>query len=482
VKFLTILLLGFIVNFCTPKNNLLEHIKARGELRIVTRQTLTTYYENSRGKAGLEYDLVKRFAEQLGVKLHIEVTDDFNKIKQLLEQHQVDLAAAGLVMNDVTSLTSLRFGPSYQKVKFQLIYREGSPPPPTDLNEIGHNKIQVVADSPQAHFMRQLQQQMPQLRWEEVTHHSTADLLTRVWSQEIPYTLVTSNEMEQMQRFYPELESGLELPELQDLAWMFARSPQGDDSLYLAAIQFFQHLHQSGELAQLLERYYGHVDEVEDFDYVNTRVFYRHIRERLPSYRLHFEQIAARHQIDWRFLAAMAYEESQWKPSAVSATGVRGLMQLTQNAAKEVGVQNRDDPFESIEGGAKYFTNIKARINVNIPEPDRTWFALAAYNVGLQHLGDAMLIAVQQKDDPHRWVDVKKYLPLLGAPLSCGRLRWGCARGEEPVNFVKRVRHYYDMLALFDEEQPVFNASDSALTSRYSSKGQGRIAKSLPML
>jgi len=302
-----------------------------------------------------------------------------------------------------------------------------------------------------------------------------------VWQQEIPYTLVTSNEMEQMQRFYPELEAGLELPEIRELAWMFTRSPQ-DDSLYLAAIQFFQNLRQTGELAQLLERYYGHVDVVDNFDYVNTRVFYRHIRERLPSYRLYFEQVAARHRMDWRFLAAMAYEESQWKPSAVSATGVRGLMQLTQNAAKEVGVQNREDPFESIEGGAKYFTNIKARIHPNVPEPDRTWFALAAYNVGLQHLGDAMLITTQQKDNPHRWVDVKQYLPLLSSPTLCGRLRWGCARGEEPVNFVKRVRHYYDMLALIDEEQPVFDSANSlSVTSRYFSKGRASKASS-PML
>ena len=481
MKFLTILLLGFTINFCAPKDNLLEHIKARGELRVVTRQALTTYYENSRGKAGLEYDLVKRFADALGVKLHIEITNDFKQIVQLLNQHQVDIAAAGLIINEAENLTSLRFGPSYQRVKFQLIYREGATSPPLDLEEIGSNKIQVVANSPHARFMRQLQKDTPQLSWREITNSSTSDLLTRVWQQEIPYTLVTSNEMEQMQRFYPELEAGLELPEIQELAWMFTRSPQ-DDSLYLAAIQFFQNLRQTGELAQLLERYYGHVDVVDNFDYVNTRVFYRHIRERLPSYRLYFEQVAARHRMDWRFLAAMAYEESQWKPGAVSATGVRGLMQLTQNAAKEVGVQNREDPFESIEGGAKYFNNIKARIHPTIPEPDRTWFALAAYNVGLQHLGDAMLITTQQKDNPHRWVDVKQYLPLLSSPTLCGRLRWGCARGEEPVNFVKRVRHYYDMLALIDEEQPVFNSANSlSLTSRDSSKGRASKPSS-PML
>lgn len=474
MKLLTILLLGFITSFCTPKDGVLEQIKARGELRIITRQALTTYYENSRGKAGLEYDLAKRFADSLGVKLYVEVTDDFQQMVQALQQHRVDIAAAGFIANDETLLNSIQFGPSYQDVKFQLIYRDGSPPPPENLADLRREQLHVVANSPHAYFLQQLQQETP-VNWQEVAHTTTSDLLMKVWKRELPYTLVTSNEMEQMQRFYPELEAGVELPQVQNLAWAFARTVQ-DESLYLAAVQFFQRLQNSGELAQLLERYYGHVDDVDEFNYVNTRVFYRHIYERLPYYRLHFEQIAARHQMDWRFLAAMSYEESQWKSSAVSSTGVKGLMQLTQNTAKEVGVQNRENPFESIEGGAKYFNNIKAKIHSNIPEPDRTWFALAAYNVGLQHLSDAMQITGQQKDNQYRWVDVKKYLPLLGAPSLCGQLRWGCARGEEPVNYVKRVRRYYDMLALLDEERPVFMphnlwslSSREAVKERFSS-------------
>ncbi len=465
MKLFTILLLGFITSFCTPKESIFEQIKARGELRVVTRQALTTYYENSRGKAGLEYDLVKRFADSLGVRLHVEVTDDFQQMIQLLHQHRVDIIAAGFIANDEILLDSIRFGPSYQEVKFQLIYRDGSPPPPEDLANLRREQLYVVANSPHAYFLRQLQQETP-LNWREISHTTTSDLLMKVWQRELSYTLVTSNEMEQMQRFYPELEAGVELPQVQNLAWAFTRSPQ-DETLYLAAVQFFQRLQNSGELAQLLERYYGHVEDVDEFNYVNTRLFYRHIYERLPSYRLHFEQIAARYQMDWRFLAAMSYEESQWKSGAVSATGVKGLMQLTQNTAKEVGVQNRENPFESIEGGAKYFNHIKAKIHPNIAEPDRTWFALAAYNVGLQHLSDAMLITSQQKENQHRWVDVKKYLPLLAVPTLCGQLRWGCARGEEPVNYVKRVRRYYDMLALLEEERPVFMPHDSwSLSSR----------------
>jgi membrane-bound lytic murein transglycosylase F len=193
----------------------------------------------------------------------------------------------------------------------------------------------------------------------------------------------------------------------------------------LAAIQFFTRLRNSGELEQLLERYYGHIDEGEHFDYVNLRDFRRYREERLPKYRNYFEKVATRYHLDWRLLAAIGYEESQWHPSAVSQTGVRGIMMLTKTTAQEMGVTNRDDPYQSIEGGTKYFLSIRERIREDIPEPDRTWFTLAAYNVGLGHLRDAMKLTEEYGDNPTRWIDVKKHLPKLS------------------------VRRFYDMLVRF---------------------------------
>lgn len=453
MNFLTTLFLGIILWFYATPTSLLEQIKSNGVLRVVTRHGPTTYYRGPQGEAGLEFDLVKRFTESLGVKLQLVVSDSFTDILHKVVNQEVDLVAAGLIINeDLQSL--VRFAPSYQSVTHQLVYRQGTSPPPNDLNLLdARYPLTVITDSAQSYWLKQLKKQHPNLVWEELTELESAELLEQVWEGEIKYTLATSNEVSQMRRFYPELQVGLKWNTPQRLAWAFPMFSH-DDSLYLAAIQFFNRLRRSGELAQIIERYYGHIDKTEDFDYVNVRRFHRHLVESLPKFRNLFEQVANRYQMDWRLLAAIGYEESQWNPNAVSATGVRGLMMLTKSTAQEMGVTNRNDPMQSLEGGAKYFLAIYARINPDLPEPDRTWFALAAYNVGLGHLRDAIKLTELHGDNPLRWVDVKKYLPKLSEEEWHKQTQYGYARGYEPVKFVKNVRRFYDILVRVFSNQP----------------------------
>lgn len=465
MKFLTILFLGIVLLFYSSEKSLLDQVKAQGELRVATRHGPSTYYQGPKGAAGLEYDLAKRFADELGVKLHVVVVDNFSDILQTVANQEVHFAAAGLTINDERK-TLVRFAPSYQEVTQQVIYRQGSPPPPNNLADWNaDHKLTVIAGSSQSDFLKHFKTDHPQFTWEELSEMEPGELLEQVWDGEIKYALVNSNEVTQMRRFYPELQIALEIPEPQQLAWAFPRlSP--DDSLYLAAIQFFNRLQRSGGMAQLIERYYGHLDEGEEFDYVNFRRLHRHIKERLPKYRSYFEQVATRYQLDWRLLAAIGYEESRWNPTAVSATGVRGLMMLTKSTAQEMGVTNRDDPVASIEGGAKYFLGIKARISTQIPEPDRTWFALAAYNVGLGHLKDAFQLTADYGDNPNRWVDVKEYLAKLSDEDWHRQTQYGYARGYEPVKFVKNVRRCYDILVRYYSQLEVMPRSQSPLPNK----------------
>ncbi len=117
--------------------------------------------------------------------------------------------------------------------------------------------------------------------------------------------------------------------------------------------------------------------------------------------------------IDWMLLASIAYQESHWKADAVSPTGVKGIMMLTNAAAKEVSVMDRTDPIQSILGGAQYLLNVKDKIPDRITEPDHTWFALAGYNVGFGHLEDARILTQRANKDPDKWDDVREFLPLL---------------------------------------------------------------------
>jgi len=176
-----------------------------------------------------------------------------------------------------------------------------------------------------------------------------------------------------------------------------------------------------------------------------TQHFDLHVRERLPRYQSLFQQAALLSGTDWRLLAAIGYQESNWDPHAVSPTGVRGIMMLAQGTADEMDV-DRDSPAECIEGGALYFQQIRDRLPPQIREPDRTNMALAAYNQGLGHLQDARSLAAQLGGDPDSWRDVRNALPLLADERWFNKVRHGYAAGGEAVRYVLNVREYYERL------------------------------------
>jgi membrane-bound lytic murein transglycosylase F len=430
---------------CGKAPTLLEQVRQQNELVVLTRNSPTTYYEGPEGPAGLEYDLVKRFAESLGVELRIVVPENFNDILPLVVRGDAHLAAAGLTITD-RRREQIRFGPVYQEITQELVYRYGSgqPESPADLN----GTLEVVAGSSHAERLHELQGEYPDLTWHEVENVESEELLVNVWQQLIDYTVVDSTELTINRRYYPELRPAFSLSPPEKLAWAFARTE--DNSLYDAAVAFFEEIRSDGTLEQLIERYYGHIS---DFDYVGTRKYQAHIEQRLPAYRELFREAAAEYGLDWRLLAAVGYQESHWNPEAVSPTGVRGIMMLTHAAAKDLGIKDRMDPEQSIHGGARYLHNMINSIPERIPEPDRTWLALASYNIGFGHLEDARVLTQKNKGDSDKWIDVKQNLPLLSQKKWFQQTRYGYARGREPVRYVENIRSYYDILVWYTERE-----------------------------
>ena len=182
------------------------------------------------------------------------------------------------------------------------------------------------------------------------------------------------------------------------------------------------------------------------FDYVDMRKFKRRIRSRLPKYRSLFEKAGRETGLPWTLLAAQAYQESHWNPGAKSPTGVRGMMMLTRNTARSLGIENRLDAYASIRGGAQYLLRMLKRVPDTVQGKDRLWFALAAYNVGFGHLRDARTLATRQGKNPDLWRDVKAVFPLLMRKKYYKTLRYGYARGTEPVRYVQRIRNYRQVL------------------------------------
>ena len=418
--------------------SLLEEVQKQGELLVLTRNSPTTYYEGPEGPTGLEYDLASLFAERLGVRLRVVVPRNFAEIFNLVASRRFHFAAAGLTVTEERGKL-VRFGPHYQSITAQLVYRSGNGHP-TDLNRLD-GRLEVVAGSSHVELLRELRKEHPDLEWHEIDRVESEQLLNRVWARDIGYTVADSNELGINQRFYPELRVAMDLSEPQSLAWAFPIIE--DTSLYDEAVAFFQEIQESGKLRQLIDRHYGHVEQL---DYVGTRRYMRHIEERLPEFRTLFESAAEVTGLDWRLLAAMGYQESHWDPHARSPTGVRGIMMLTLNTMRQLGLDDRLDPEQSIMGGARYLRQIMDRLPERIADPDRTWLALAAYNVGMGHLEDARVLTARNGGNPDKWVSVKRHLPLLTERKWYEQTRYGYARGREPVQYVENIRSYYDIL------------------------------------
>lgn len=432
---------------CAPPPDALEQVRVSGELRVATMNGPTTYYFDAYGPAGFEYELVRGFADELGVDLELVVPPSFERLLPLVAKERVHFAAAGITVT-AARLARVRFGPSYQMVTQQVVYRRGTHRP-RDLEDLVGRELHVIAGSSYEERLRELAAEHPGLGWTARDDLGAEELAERVSAGAIAHTVLDSNLVSQLQRLYPELAVAFDLSSPQPLAWAFPLAD--DDSLLMAASRYLARLERSGELARLRDRYYGPAFEL---DYVDARTFLRHIEERLPPLEPLLRAAAKRYALDWRLIAAVAYQESRWDPEARSPTGVRGLMMLTRRTARRVGVDNRLDPRESVLGGARYLRELHERLPERIAEPDRTWLALAAYNVGLGHLEDARVLTERAGADPDSWQDVREFLPLLARREWFAQTRYGYARGHEPVRFVRNVRRYYDVLRRRDAVEP----------------------------
>jgi len=430
---------GLTLTGCVETTSTLEQVKSQGELVIVTRNGPTTYYEGPFGPTGPEYDIAKLFADHLGVKLRVKTASNFNNIIPMVAQREAHLAAAGLTITSERQ-NRVRFSTAYQTISQQVVYRS-SDKRPESLHDITNDSMEVIAGSSHAARLQKVSMQYPELNWAESNEIDSDELLSRVWNRETRYAIADSNEVQMNQRFYPELRVAFDFTGPQQLAWAF---PIGDDhSLYLEAQQFFKMIKKNGQLNQIMERHYGHI---QDFDYVGTRTFMRHINKRLPRYIEHFHEAAEQNLMDWRLLAAVGYQESHWNSRAVSPTGVRGIMMLTRATAADMGYENRLKPRNSILGGGRYLAQLKKRLPKRIQDPDRTWFALAAYNIGMGHLHDARIITQKRGGNPDKWMDVKENLPLLMQKRWYKNTKYGYARGNEALRYVENIRSYYDIL------------------------------------
>jgi membrane-bound lytic murein transglycosylase F len=418
----------------------LDHIQQKKTLTIVTRNSPTTYYESKFGATGFEYALASEFADSLGVRLEIRTAYSLDQLFEILDRNQADIAAAGLTATRERGV-DYRFSLPYFEASKLVVYREGTKRP-RKIADILDKDIMVLASSSHAELLRNIAADNPSMRWRETAELETLDLLDMVETGELLYTIIDSTEFEVHKAYFPLVRKAFQLSEAEPVSWAMGHKPT-DDELYEAVNQFIANISENGTLDTLKERYYGHTTHAGQGD---AYTFTRMLERRFPKYEKLIKQVAREEGVDWRLLAAVSYRESHWNPKAVSPTGVKGMMMLTRTTAKEMGVTNRLDVEQSLRGGARYLRKIRRRIPTHIRDPDRTWFALSAYNFGMGHMRDARTLTKQQGGDPDQWADVMQRLPLLQQSKYYKKTRYGYARGSEALTYVQHIRNYYNLL------------------------------------
>lgn len=415
-----------------------------GELVVVTRNSPTTYFLDADDQpAGFEHDLVVLFAERQGWRVRFEVAETLDDVFDLVGSGRAHLAAAGLTATGERR-TRLRFGPNYGQVKEWVVCRAGLPLPGS-VEELVGLRLEVVAGSSHVEHLRLHRRRVPELRWTEMALPGPEELMERLDIGLGDCAVVDSDSLDVGRNFHPGLRPAFVLESAQPQAWVLGRG--ADLRLARRLVEFFKQLEADGELLRLRERYFGHVTRLAEADVVGI------LEKRgtlLAGLRRYFHDAQDETGLDWRLLAAIGYQESQWDAQAQSPTGVRGLMMLTRQTADHLGVKDRLDARESILGAARYLVELKAALPETVAEPDRTWLALAAYNIGLGHLNDARVLARRLGKNPDQWSDMKGVLPLLSRAEHASRLRNGFARGGEARAFAENVRIYYDILRKYE--------------------------------
>lgn len=420
-------------------------------ITFVTLNSPSTYYINSDNQfAGLEYDLAKEFGRFLETDKEIQfiVANSIEEVVAAVINGEADIAAADLTVTE-SRKQLINFSAPYQDIQQQVIYnRKKTRNPARSVTGLVNKEMVVPASSSFVERLKQYQKDVPSLKWVARNNVHSEMLLEDVAKGDIQYTVADSHLVSVLKNYHPYLRVAFPLGKPEKIAWGLSKS--SDPQLILSVNAFFTQIKSNGKLRNLIDRYHGNSKRLKPID---VHTFMARSHTRLPKYRHLFKQAQTLTGLDWRLIAALSYQESHWDTLSTSPTNVRGLMMLTEVTSVRMGVKNRLDPKQSVPAGAKYLKLMLKKFPKRIPNPDRTFLALAAYNAGFAHVEDARILAQRLGLNPDSWVDVKKAMLKLRDPKHYARAKYGYCRCAQAVIYVESIRSYFNIMSRFEPAQ-----------------------------
>lgn len=402
-------------------------IKRRGVLRIITRVEPGNYYIRDGKPSGFELELAANFAERHKLRLEVRVAHDDAQMLDWLARGAGDLITgrlAGTPPHDAPACARSR---SYGYEAFATVSRRDLPlRSPADLEGL---VLAATEGSPAYRALLSMRLRQPAMTVIAVSPEVSEELLLqRVAEGMVDATVVSGTDAARLRALHPELDVGTSIAHDYQYRWTVR---EGDAALLEAIDDFLVDARKSGLTAILAARYGAERQ---------ARTLFAERDARLSPYDPIVQRYADRYGFDWRLIAAQMYQESQFDPRAVSPSGARGLMQLMPRTALALGFADLARPESAIHAGVKYLYELRNEIDADVPVGERTWFALAAYNLGPKRFQHARRYAARLQLDPNRWAGNVEVAMLRLAKIGRGD---GNRRYGQALIYVRTIQSLY---------------------------------------
>lgn len=410
----------------------LDEMKKRGSIRVLTRNNAVSYFLYKGTQQGFDYELMKLFAKENGLRLDVIVPPDASDLIPWLLQGKGDVIAAQMTVTDARR-EKVAFSEPYAFADEVLIQKAGAPPiaNPSEL------KGQAVHVRRSSSYRSTLEKLDGVTIVDAPEDKETEQLIAMVGRGEIPLTVADSGIAAVELAYRNDVQATLELKTEQPIA--YAARP--DSTALMTALNAFVKKHYRGlEYNVLKKQYFESKRTIDTAHTADTRA-----TGSISAYDEIIKKRSQEYGLDWRLMASQAYQESRFDPKARSWVGAKGLFQVMPATGKEMGFVDLEDPEQGAHAGVKYMHRLIGQFEPTLPFKQRVRFSLAAYNAGKGHVDDARRLAAEMGLDPNRWFgNVEKAMLRLQDPKVAKRMRHGYCRGEEPVKYVSEIQSRYD--------------------------------------
>ncbi len=397
-------------------------------------------YYSYRGESfGFEYELMQEFARRKGLNIELQVMDNWNEMMKAVQEKKADIIAANMRVTDERKKRVLFTKPHLYDREVVVINRKEKGI--QLLKDLHETKVSLIRSSFSAEggFTHSLKQRFPDMRFEELSSRGMEEVLEEIADGKREATIVPSLMYKVNRRYFPSIKSVGVVSQTLRFAWAVRK---GNNALKEELEQFLQDALHDGYYKKVYEAYFDHLDL---FYRLNIKKFRIQYRNRFQAYKTRTMKEAAKWGIDWRLIAAQMFQESHFSSKAQSNRGAFGLMQLMPTTMRDLKVRNRRDPNENIRAGIQYIGWLKEQFH-DFPEDQQELFALAAYNVGIHHLWDAIKLARLKGLDEKQWMNVRETLSLLTQKEYYRKAEYGYCNARETLSYVSNIMMYYDIL------------------------------------